>query len=221
MREPQTRRTPAAAWAVIVAAYGWVASTTASTFESTSQRRIPSTPPNPPMRTSPTGSAGSGTRPASELITSTSGCSRAASVRASEVPPSSSTRISAVLPPRSARRVQVAVREALGGQHVADDDHRGPGDVGRMHLVGESGQACTAAPSAAASSRTPPPHRGFRRGSRLRAAAGRSRRPVRRPGAAPASRPAPTTSRGPPPAASPSTASRPASTSRSARRRER
>ncbi len=43
--------------------------------ESTSHRRIPSTPPNPPMRTSPTGSAGSGTRPASELITSTSGCS--------------------------------------------------------------------------------------------------------------------------------------------------
>ena len=56
-----------AALAVIVAANGWVASTTASTAFSRSQRRIPSAPPKPPMRTSPTGNAGSGTRPASEL----------------------------------------------------------------------------------------------------------------------------------------------------------
>ena len=47
-----------------------------------SQRRSPSTPPNPPMRTAPTGSAGSGTRPASELTMSTCGCSRAANARA-------------------------------------------------------------------------------------------------------------------------------------------
>ena len=38
-RSPHT----SAAWAVIVAAYGWVASTTAATSDSTSHRRIPST----------------------------------------------------------------------------------------------------------------------------------------------------------------------------------
>ena len=40
----------------------------------------------------------SGTRPASELITSTSGCSRAARARASAVPPSSRIRVNAVAP---------------------------------------------------------------------------------------------------------------------------
>ena len=132
---------------------------------------------------------GSGTRPASELITSTSGCSRAASARASDVPPSSRIRISAVLPRAPARRVQVAVGEALGGEHVADDDDRGAGDAGRMHLARRGRRACTAAPAPAASWRMPLPHRVFRRGIRRPAAAARSRRSARRPGAAPACRP--------------------------------
>ena len=98
------------------------------------------------MRTSPTGSAGSGTRPASELITSTPGCSRAASARASAVPPSRSTRINARVlrssrpRPASRSRIQIAVREALGGKHVSHDDDRRLGDVCGVHLLGEVGE---------------------------------------------------------------------------------
>ena len=73
--EPQQRRPgPAAASAAeaeMRAANGWVASTTARTGSAVRYATRPSTPPNPPTRTGPTGSAGSETRPASEESTST------------------------------------------------------------------------------------------------------------------------------------------------------
>ena len=87
------RRVAATAFAVIRAANGWVASTTASVRCSRSHAARPSAPPKPPTRTSPWGSAGTATRPASEEVTANAGsrCSAAASRRASAVPPSTST----------------------------------------------------------------------------------------------------------------------------------
>jgi hypothetical protein len=81
-----------AAELVIWAANGCVASTTARGRCCVSQSASPSGPPNPPIRTSPSGSTGSATRPASEESTSTpAATSAAASRRASPVPPSTST----------------------------------------------------------------------------------------------------------------------------------
>ena len=54
-------------------------------------------------------------------------------------------------PAAPARRVQVAVGEALGGQHVADDDDGGAGDARGVHPLGERRRGCTSAPSPAAS----------------------------------------------------------------------
>jgi hypothetical protein len=61
----------AAAVAVITEANGCVASMTASMWLSRSQVRRPEAPPKPPIRISPTGSAGERTRPASDEITRT------------------------------------------------------------------------------------------------------------------------------------------------------
>src|SRR5487761_1622698 len=82
-----------AACALIVSANGCVASTTASMPSARAQAARPPAPPKPPTRTSPTGSTGSRTRPASELTTRRPGrpASSAASSRASDVPPSTST----------------------------------------------------------------------------------------------------------------------------------
>ena len=82
----------AAALALMPLAKGCVASTTTRMALSRSHVRRPAAPPKPPMRTAPTGSRGSATRPASELITGMfSATSPAASARASPVPPSTST----------------------------------------------------------------------------------------------------------------------------------
>lgn len=83
-----------AAWRLMTAANGCVASTTASTPCPAIQRTIPAAPPNPPVRTVPTGSRGAATRPASEVVTYGRGrtpASAAASRRASAVPPRTST----------------------------------------------------------------------------------------------------------------------------------
>ncbi len=55
----------------MVAAKGWVASMSASTGSLRRKPTKPSTPPNPPIRTRPGGRAGSRTRPARVVITST------------------------------------------------------------------------------------------------------------------------------------------------------
>ena len=81
-------------------ANGCVASTTAATCWARSQSARPSAPPKPPIRTSPAGSAGSRTRPASEETDAQlrpSPASRPASSRASPVPPRIST-VAAVTP---------------------------------------------------------------------------------------------------------------------------
>ena len=73
-------------------ANGCVASTTAATSCSRSQAVRPSGPPKPPTRTSPRGSRGRLTRPASDETTATPpASSAAASSRASAVPPRTST----------------------------------------------------------------------------------------------------------------------------------
>ena len=167
----------------------------------------------------PTGRAGSGTRPASELIMSTLRMQRAASVPGLGGAAQQKQSHQCRLPRRPPGRVQVAVGEALGGQHVADDDDRGPGDLRRR----ASARRCSA--SVHAQHRLLRPAREshyrtgcFGAGSRRPAAAGRSRRPARRPGAGPAWRRTADSGAGPPPAASRSTASPPGSASRSARR---
>jgi hypothetical protein len=77
-----------AALAVIVAANGWVASTRRVMCSARRKAARPSAPPKPPIRTSPSGSRGRLTRPASEEITSApAAVSSAASSRASPVPP--------------------------------------------------------------------------------------------------------------------------------------
>ena len=212
-----------AAFAVIVAANGWVASTTASTGESANHRCSPSTPPKPPMRTVADGQRRIG-HPARQ---GTDHLARR-DAAATPVPAPPRCRPAAVAEPRSVpasappvRRVQITVGEALGGQDVADDDDRRAGDLGRVHPLGEVAERAPAAPSPAASSRMPRPHREFPRDIHRRSVPARSRRPARPPGAAPAWRPAPTACAGPRPAASPSTASPPWSTSRSGPRRGR
>ncbi len=79
--------------AVIRVENGWVASTTAAVWWSRSHATSPSTPPKPPIRTSPSGSSGTATAPASDEVSAISGSrpTTAASLRASAVPPSSRT----------------------------------------------------------------------------------------------------------------------------------
>ena len=77
-----------AAFALIAAANGWVASTMPVIASVRRYPASPVAPPNPPMRTSPAGSRGWRTRPASDETTSTpAAVSPAASSRASPVPP--------------------------------------------------------------------------------------------------------------------------------------
>ncbi len=141
----------------------------------------PSTPPNPPIRTSPTGSAGSGTRPASELITSTSrvqsGGQRPRLRGAAQQQDPHLVAASAA----AARRVQVAVGEALGGQHITDEDDRGAGDPGGLCICPASLR------QGAAQHRLVRParerhhaHRAFRRCSRRRSDSGDDRVDLRR-----------------------------------------
>lgn len=82
-----------AALKLILPAKGWVASMTASTWCARSHSAMPSAPPKPPTRTSPGGSFGCATRPASELVTRnpSRGTRDSASRRASVVPPRTST----------------------------------------------------------------------------------------------------------------------------------
>ena len=84
----------ATASSVIRVANGWVASTTASVSWSRSQRVSPA-PPKPPIRTSPSGSNGTATAPASDDVSSIPRCppTAAASRRASAVPARRSTRV--------------------------------------------------------------------------------------------------------------------------------
>src|SRR5689334_9272281 len=58
-----------AACALIVAANGWVASTTVSIRASVRKRTSPAAPPKPPIRTAPGNGTGSRTRPARDEIT--------------------------------------------------------------------------------------------------------------------------------------------------------
>ena len=82
------RAVACAAWAVISPANGWVASMTPVIRSARRNAARPSTPPNPPTRTGPSGSRGCRTRPASDESTSTPpATSSAASARASPVPP--------------------------------------------------------------------------------------------------------------------------------------
>ena len=125
-------------------AKGCVASTTARTSWSASHARSPSTPPNPPIRTSPTGSRGRWTRPASEDTTSTpASTSSSASSRASPVPPSRRTVIAT---PRLERRkargrtrtgqVEESVEvEVLLGQ-VAEEVEPTLALLGEAHVAG-------------------------------------------------------------------------------------
>ena len=126
-----------AACAVIVDAKGCVASTTASMSWSRSQAASPSTPPNPPMRTSPAGSGGVAHPPGQRRHArrTPASTSAAASARASAVPP----RIRSSLQAHRHRRVrvEVAVREVLGGQRGPDDHDGGHPDAG---LVDRGGQ---------------------------------------------------------------------------------
>ena len=77
-----------AAFAVIAPANGWVASITRVIPSARRNAASPSTPPNPPTRTGPSGRRGWRTRPASEETTSVpAATSAAASSLASPVPP--------------------------------------------------------------------------------------------------------------------------------------
>ncbi len=82
------------AFLVMRAANGCVASSTARISLADNHSERPSAPPNPPMRTSPSGHRGSRTRPASDVTTSRSAepANREAITRPSPVPPSRSTR---------------------------------------------------------------------------------------------------------------------------------
>ena len=78
--------------------------------------------------------------------------------------------------PGAGRRVQVAVREALGGQHLADDDHGGPEDAGRADLGGDVGQRAAQDRPRRRGWRGPPP----RPDSRRRSSATQLARPAAR-----------------------------------------
>ena len=99
LRSTRSGRRSAAAAAtassVIRVANGWVASTTASVSWSRSQPVSPATPPKPPIRTSPSGSNGTATAPASDEVSAIPRCAptAAASRRASAVPARRSTRV--------------------------------------------------------------------------------------------------------------------------------
>src|ERR1035438_5428855 len=131
----------ATACALIVSANGWVASTTACTPSARAQSARPAAPPNPPTRTSPAGSTGLRTRPASELMTRRPGrpASSAASARASDVPPSTST-VSTTVPAPTPRHHQCGASCAHRG-HNAPRSWR-PASV--RCLVRTWGSQCTA-----------------------------------------------------------------------------
>ncbi|SKU02884.1 Uncharacterised protein [Mycobacteroides abscessus subsp. abscessus] len=80
---------------MIVAANGCVASTTTSIALSNNHFRNPTSPPKPPIRSAPAGTAGLFTRPAREVVTSNRGASRSANSRASAEPPRIKTLLSA------------------------------------------------------------------------------------------------------------------------------
>ena len=157
-----------AAEAEIRSANGWVASTTASTAFSSSQRASASGPPKPPVRTAPSGSRGLATRPASEVVTAMpSATSAAASVRASAVPPST--------------RITDAHRPAPGLDHGRVRDRR---DRRRLrgpahgHVPGPGDDRPARREAARLRARGRAPRAGGRHGRRGQ---GRRRRPRRHP----------------------------------------
>src|SRR5690606_865073 len=105
-------------------AKGWVASTIRVTRSARMKLARPSTPPKPPLRTSPASGAGSRVRPASEVITRASGW-RATRSRASSA--------ASLVPPR--------IRMVWGAFGSDGMGQKRPGAVGDHHIDTDRGAA--------------------------------------------------------------------------------
>src|SRR5579862_2455030 len=124
-----------AALAAMVAAYGWVASISASMRPSTRWRASPSAPPKPPIRTGTGCAAGLAVRPARDSVTARSRrcASRAASARACAVPPR--MRMRAMSRPDAVADDTAAVRRWLSIVGIGEDGVEGLTSVAR-NLIG-------------------------------------------------------------------------------------